>query len=122
MPKGKGYKGNSSGNSQGDTPFSELPHHEQLRRAKSAKSSANDDMKAARNAGDKGKEASATKAWSAANRVINRLGESAPPPAKGNGKEGKESAKGKDKKDKPKGSLSQVAEAARRAREAKERR
>lgn len=112
MPKkGKGYKGNSN---PSDTPFSELPHHEKLRRAKSAKKSANTDMKAARKAGNKDKEAGATKAWNAARRVINRLGETGPP-AKDLGKEGRSQASSSDKsKKKPTMSLGKVAEIARR--------
>ncbi len=68
--QGKGYKGSSH---KADTPFSELDSKEQLRRAKSAKETATGNIKAARKSKDKGGVASATKAWEAANRVINRL-------------------------------------------------
>lgn len=120
MPKGKGYKGNS--NPDGDKAFSELSKDEQLRRAESAKATATDNLRAARKSGDKKKEAGADKAWSAANRVINRLGGSATSKAGDPGKGGKGQVKAAKKKDKPRKSLSEVAEAAKRAREAKERR
>ncbi len=116
MPKGKGYKGNSN---PSNTPFSELPHHEKLRRAKAAKKAANVDMKAARKSKDTEKEAGATKAWEAANRVINRLGDSKPP-AQDLGPDGKANPKSAAKPKKANTNLGVVAETARRAAENKQ--
>ncbi len=110
-PKGEAYE---------DIPFSELPRHTQLERAKAAQKIATTNLRAARKAGDKKKEEGASKAWSAANRVINRLGE--PPSPKGS-PQGQSSGGSKSKKKKKQTmSLSDIARIARQKREAQQNR
>lgn len=113
MPKGKKKEKANGNETSSDTPFSEMSHWEQLQRAKSAKETATTNMKAARKSGDKKKEEGATKAWNAANRVINRLGE-ATPPAGDRGKEGRSQARGAPKTRRGKMGLADVANIAKK--------
>ncbi len=78
MPKGKGYKGSNRGP---NTPFSELPDKEKLRRARSARKKANEVLEGSATkmrSNKKSERKGAFKAQKAAERVEKRLTGKAP--------------------------------------------